>query len=460
MTLSPTSLANGQLGIGYSQTLTATGGTTPRTFSITAGSLPAGLALAASTGIISGTPTVSTGSGTSITATVTDAYGCSTSRTYNLKICPTIALSPATLPNGGLNTDYSQTITASGGAAPYTYSLSSGSLPEGLNFDDDTAEISGRPVTLDSGTFTIVATDANGCQGTRSYTLTVACPAVTITPELPNFTVGTAYSETLEASPQSGLLAQYFSGKNFDSLVLTRQETSIDNSWGSGSPDPLVPTDNFSARWAGFLIPPTTGTYSVQVTADDGVRLWINGTLAINKWFDQSATTYTVSKSFTAGVAVTIKMEYYENGGSAVAKLKWSGPSVTLGAASPWRDYTWAVVSGSLPAGLSLNASTGVISGTPTSATSATFTVRATDGNSCVGTKVYTLAPDCTELTMGPASLAGGTVGTAYSQTATASGGASPLTWEVASGTLPAGLTLNTSTGMISGTPTTVATSV
>jgi hypothetical protein len=120
---------------------------------------------------------------------------------------------------------------------------------------------------------------------------------------------------------------------------------------------------------------------------------------------------------------------------------------------------TWAVTAGALPAGLSLAASTGVISGTPTTVETASFTVSATNGAGVavkalsIAVAVSTTAPAITT-----ASLPNGQVGVLYTQPLAATGTA-PITWAITSGTLPLGLALNTSTGVISGTPTTAGTS-
>ena len=113
------------------------------------------------------------------------------------------------------------------------------------------------------------------------------------------------------------------------------------------------------------------------------------------------------------------------------------------------------MTSGALPAGLSLDAPSGTISGTPSAAGSSTFTVTVTDstGRTAHASFSITIGPPLPQVTT--QSLAGGVVGQPYSATLTASGGATPLTWSVTSGTLPSGLTLNAGTGAISGTPQT-----
>lgn len=114
--------------------------------------------------------------------------------------------------------------------------------------------------------------------------------------------------------------AQYFNNKTLSgNPILSRSETTINNDWGGGSPNPVVTNDNFSARWIKTQNL-TAGTYKFTVTADDGVRLYLDGQVIIDKWIDQPATTYTISKDIADG-SHEIKMEYFENGGNAVAKL-------------------------------------------------------------------------------------------------------------------------------------------
>ena len=129
----------------------------------------------------------------------------------------------------------------------------------------------------------------------------------------------------------------------------------------------------------------------------------------------------------------------------------------TFSASGGSAPYSFARTTGTLPPGLTLR-STGVLSGTPTSAGVFTFTVQATDDNGCTGTKSYDLTTIiCQTITVGPPSLVAGTVGSAYSQTFTASGGTGPYTFARTTGTLPPGLTLSGS-GALSGTPTAAGT--
>ena len=104
--------------------------------------------------------------------------------------------------------------------------------------------------------------------------------------------------------------------------VLQRQETNLAHDWGAGSPANEVNADRFSARWTRY-IDVTPGTYRFTVTSDDGIRLWVDNALILDKWSDHPSTTYTVDKYLGSGHHM-IKVEYYENTGYAVAKLSWT----------------------------------------------------------------------------------------------------------------------------------------
>ncbi len=128
--------------------------------------------------------------------------------------------------------------------------------------------------------------------------------------------------------------------------------------------------------------------------------------------------------------------------------------SQTLTAGGGTGPYTWAVTAGALPAGLALNATTGVISGTPTTAGAANFTIRVAGGIT-TATQPLTINIGLLPLSITTASLPNCNVGVAYSRTLAASGGSGLYTWSISAGSLPAGLSLDAATGVISGTPTT-----
>jgi hypothetical protein len=143
--ITTSSLAGGEVGVAYSRTLAATAGTTPYTWSVSAGTLPAGLAVNASSGVISGTPTAS---GTSnFTIRVTDAAARTATRALSIVVSPApipLAITTASLPSGMVGPPaYNQVLTANGGTTPYTWTVSAGSLPPGLTLSASTGVING-----------------------------------------------------------------------------------------------------------------------------------------------------------------------------------------------------------------------------------------------------------------------------------------------------------------------------
>jgi PKD repeat protein len=103
--------------------------------------------------------------------------------------------------------------------------------------------------------------------------------------------------------------------------VLVRNDVAINFDWGTGSPAPGVPADNFSARWSRNLNF-SAGVYRFYARTDDGVRLWIDSALVIDQWHDGAPTTYTADVNLSGG-SHHIRMEYYERSGGAMAQLAW-----------------------------------------------------------------------------------------------------------------------------------------
>jgi uncharacterized repeat protein (TIGR03803 family) len=196
ITISPATVPTLTVGQFISQTNNASGGIAPYAFSITSGRLPSGVTLSAD-GVLSGSPTRS-GTYVFIIRAI-DSYGCSGTNIYTLAVnCPTITL--GTLPSADVGTPYNQTNSASGGASPYTFVITGGSLPTGFVLSSS-GVLSGMATNAGNYSFTIKATDIHFCTGTNSYHLAIDCPAVTITPAtLPTPMVGTPYSQTYSAS--------------------------------------------------------------------------------------------------------------------------------------------------------------------------------------------------------------------------------------------------------------------
>jgi hypothetical protein len=147
--------------------------------------------------------------------------------------------------------------------------------------------------------------------------------------EWPDFTVASISDPPGSTSPGVGLRGEYFNTKDLSQRVLIRLDPKIDFNWGGSSPDPSIDPDTFSIRWTGWIKPKVTGPHTFSVTTDDGVRVWIDGQLVINAWQDQATTLVSpTTVPLTAGTKVDIKVEYFENLGSAQIRLFWSAPGV------------------------------------------------------------------------------------------------------------------------------------
>jgi uncharacterized repeat protein (TIGR01451 family) len=403
LAVTPGSIGDGVVGAAYGPVaFNSTGGTGTVTWSQT-GALPIGMTLS-SGGVLSGTPT--SGGSFTITVIATDSNLCAGSVNLTFSVsCPTVTVNPTTLPNGVVGSSYNQSLSATGGTAPYTFGVTAGSLPAGLTLSGGT--ISGIPTSSASSDFTITATDANGCTGSRDFTLAPTCPTITLNPvSLSNGVVGTSYMETLSGS---GGTAPYTFAVTVGSLPAG---LSL-----SGNEITGIPTATTSA------------TFTITATDSHGC---------------------TGTRSFTlAPVCPTITV----NPATLPNGVLGTGYSQTLTGSGGSAPYTFAVTAGSLPAGLSLTG--GIISGTPTSEASQTFTITATDNNGCEGTRSFTLAPTCPTITVNPTSLPSALVGVSYSQTLSASGGTAPFSYLVSAGVLPDGLILSGDT--ISGIPTSTA---
>lgn len=180
LSITTTSLPNGQTGTAYSTTLAATGGTTAYSWSVTTGALPAGLSLAASTGTVSGTPSQS---GTfSFTVQVTDSSSPAqmASKALSITISATtpqaLQVTTTSLPNGQVASSYSASLAATGGTTPYTWSVSTGSLPTGVTLAASTGQITGTPSATGTFTFLIQVKDSSSPAqtATQSFTVTIS----------------------------------------------------------------------------------------------------------------------------------------------------------------------------------------------------------------------------------------------------------------------------------------------
>ncbi|UOQ78913.1 PA14 domain-containing protein [Hymenobacter sp. 5516J-16] len=131
----------------------------------------------------------------------------------------------------------------------------------------------------------------------------------------------------------SGLRGQYYEGKKFEKLVLTRTDAAIDFNWTVGpsgnhfvSPGPGVPGEYFSVRWAGHVYAPVTGVYTFQIATDDGMRVWIGGKKVLDSWHDQPVTVSTTHLKMKAGSYYALRVEYYQSDRDSRALLAWQLP--------------------------------------------------------------------------------------------------------------------------------------
>ncbi|MBQ4432231.1 MAG: putative Ig domain-containing protein, partial [Synergistaceae bacterium] len=380
----------------YSVALKADG--TVTLWSIVNGELPAGLSLNASTGKISGTPTVA---GTYKFTSLAENDGGYDAKEFTVKVTQT-TLTGDIPANTTRRATYTGTPKVSGGASPYVWTISTGKLPDGLKINASTGKITGNPTKTGTFKFTVKAKDKNGAASTKAYTLKVT--QTTLTGDIPaNTTRRASYTGTPKVSGGASPYVWTIStGKLPDGLKINASTGKIT---GSAT---------------------KAGTFKFTVKAKDK-----NGA-ASTKQYTVKVTQTTLTGDIPA---------------STTRRATFTGTPKASGGASP---YVWSIGAGKLPDGLKLNSSTGKITGVASKAGTFTFTVKAKDKNGAAGTKAYTVKVTQTKVT---GTLANAVKGSSYTATPKASNGASPYVWSVSSGNLPTGLKLNSSTGKISGTP-------
>lgn len=412
-----TSLPNGALGVAYTAQLICSN-CVGYTWSVSSGTLPTGLQVNAQSGIISGTPTATGTYSFQVSLTPSPTLGSLPTLTQILSITINaggLSINQSSLPVASQNTPYSTTLTATGGTTPYTWSFTSTSN-DGLTIGATTGTISGSPTATGQFALTVQVADSNGLTASKIFILTVSNALSILTTSLPSGTLNVAYpTQTLTAGGGQ---------PPYRWVVVTT---------GPGNLPPGLTLDGVFGRISGT--PTNAGVFPFTLMVTDNNNNTASGTLSI-----------------TIGGTIVITPATLPN---AAVNTAYSQTLTATGGQSP---YGWAVTSGSLPVGLTLGATSGVISGTPTLPGSATFTVTVTDYTRVTAQASYTLIVS-SPVSITTMSLPDATVGTAYSQTVAATGGTTPYTWAVTAGALPAGLTLNATTGVISGTPTTVATS-
>ncbi|MBI1762014.1 MAG: putative Ig domain-containing protein [Acidobacteria bacterium] len=429
LTVTPTNsiLPAGMTGVAYSQALTQSGAFgNSASFSITSGALPAGLTLSP-TGLLTGTPAAL--GNFSFTVTASDALTCSGARAYTLQItCGPVTLNPNPLPAAQAGSAYSQMLTASGGVAPYAFAITGGGLPPGVSLSSG-GLLSGTPTASGAFNVTITATGTGGCAGSRTYSFTVACPAITLTtPPFPDGAAGIAYNYTVTATPAGNYTFTLSQGNLPSGLTLSlagvvsglphvvgvynfaiRATNMTTNTCGgeqayrltincpaisvSALPAPALNTfynqtvtatpagGNYSYAVTSGALPPgltlnaATGTVS-GITAVTGSY---NFTLTATGW---GACTGARAYAFVLSGCPTISLPALPNG----APYQLYNNSV---AASPTAGYSYVMTAGSLPPGVTFYSQAALLYGYPTAAGTYSFTLRATDGNNCTGQREY-----------------------------------------------------------------------
>lgn len=140
--------------------------------------------------------------------------------------------------------------------------------------------------------------------------------------------LNTGHLELL-GSPRNGLLGEYFSGTGLTPLAYRGYDADVNYNWYHASPDASLPVDSYSVRWTGYIKTPdgVSGNYTFFTVSDDGVRLWVNGQLLVNNWTNHAPTENSKVISLQGGQVYSIKLEYYEAGGTALIQMLWQPPN-------------------------------------------------------------------------------------------------------------------------------------
>jgi hypothetical protein len=428
-------------GSGFSYQITANN--SPTSYSIT-GTLPTGLSLNPATGLISGNPTVQ--GTTTVTIKATNANGTGSKQltitVYPFTNPPSIN-SPLTA-GATAGTAFTYTITASN--SPFSFDAVG--LPAGLTVNTSTGVISGIPSAAGTTSVTIKATNAAAtAQATLVLTtlqnLSLNQPSTASTspansPMSNDGNAGTRWTASTNAYPQWWRV----------DLGSSKNVTRVDTKW-------------YSTATRAYK-------YRIEVSDDDTNYTPVFDNTANTTFADTSDSFAQVTKRYvrmyitgvtpTGGTASAFEITVL--GPGAVAPPAVNSPTSASGSVGTAFSYTitatnsptsYSIVSGTLPGGLSLNPSTGLISGTPNGAVTAALTIGATNAGG-TGTGPLTITITQPTPAINSPSTITGTVGSSFSYQITATN--SPTSYGVV-GTLPTGLSLNPATGLISGVPTT-----
>ena len=342
-------LSGGEVGVAYAGAPSVGGGTTPYTWSLTSGSLPAGLTLDTATGAVTGTPTAS---GTStFTLESTDADGQQATQSESVTIASDPSIATTAFPHGETGVSYASTPAVSGGTAPDTWSLSSGSLPAGLILNTATGAITGTPTTGVTSPFTLEVTDADGQHAIRAESISVAEVLTLTSGSLVDGEVGVPYAVTPTVQFGLGPFAWSVTGGGLPTGL------TLDPATGAVSGTPTA-----------------SGTYHFTLIVTDSGQVSSTQVEAVTI---AAAPTAMGGGTLNADVGVAVGDQLSTRGGT--------GP------------YVWSVASGTMPPGVVLSP-TGSISGVPADPGTFTVNVMVTDSWGRVATEPLTVVVTPTSL--------------------------------------------------------------
>jgi hypothetical protein len=397
------------------------GGKAPYFFSLTPGStIPPGLNFA--NGNILGTPTVP--GKYSFTVQVSDSYSppFQISQAFTMNVLNNIVVPNSTLPDAVQNVPYSEQIKAYGGTPPYQFAVApSSSLPPGLSLNPSTGVISGTPTTSTqySVYINVSITDSASAPATAlaSISFAVQPPLSIQNSSLPDFPRGFAYNSNVNIS---GGRAPY---------ALTVSSGTLPDGLG-------IANYSYPTYFNIFGVPTKNGTFQFTLKVSDSYEV-----------------PNTATQSFTVRISDPLSV----TGPGSVNILYDQSYSATFPATGGIPPYTWSM--STIPPGFTFDSTTGTLSGTPTGASSMSPNVLVQDSSSPPQSDRYYLfaLQVWGKLTILPSFLPPVAASSNVVFGLPTSGGASPMQWSVASGTLPPGLKFASSgdQGLLSGSPTT-----